>query len=333
MKKQWIFRGATAALAALFLGGTLAVGASSDWYGLEDLLVPQEGEWQYQYTSTWDPEVSQVDGLKIQWGGGPVTVTASDSPLVRVTEYASAPLEESQQLTLSSSGGTLEVAWDGGVLPLGGFLGPEKRLDIQVPREILSQLEELSCWTLTGDVTLGPLAAEELEVTTSLGNINLSGAQGETVRLSAVSGDVLLNGGTAEELFVETNSGAVSVHSMEAKKCHMKSVAGSVFYGEGNAQELTVETVTGRVTTRLDRCPESADLRSVSGDISLGLREDSGFDVAYSSVSGHFHSEFAGTQSEGGLRYGKGGGKLNLTTTWGNMELSRVTGVYAQTAS
>lgn len=211
MKKQWIFRGVTAALAAFFLGGTLAVGASSGWYGLEELASSGKGEdqWPYQYTSTWDPALSEVDGLNIQWGGGPVKVIPTDSPLVTVTEYASTPLEEEQQLSLSSSRGILEIAWDGGLLPLGGFSGPEKRLEIQVPRDILSQLEELSCWSLTGDVTLGPLAAEKVEVTTSLGDVSLSGVQGKSVRLTAVSGDVLLAGGTAEELFVQTDSGAM----------------------------------------------------------------------------------------------------------------------------
>ena len=335
MKKQWIFRGVTAALAAFFLGGTLAVGASSGWYGLEELASSGKGEdqWPYQYTSTWDPALSEVDGLNIQWGGGPVKVTPTDSPLVTVTEYASTPLEEEQQLSLSSSRGVLEITWDDGLLPLGGFSGPEKRLEIQVPRDILSQLEELSCWSLTGDVTLGPLAAEKVEVTTSLGDVSLSGVQGKSVRLTAVSGDVLLAGGTAEELFVQTDSGAMGINSMEAKKCHLKSVTGSVFYGESRAEEFTVETVTGPVLTRLENCPETADLRSVSGDITLGLRENNGFDAAYSSVSGHFSSEFAGSHSKGTLRYGKGGGKLSMTTTWGDIKLSRVTGAYAQTVS
>ena len=333
MKKQWIFRGVTAALGALFLGGTLAVGASSDWYGLEDLVAPDQKEWSSRYTSTWDPAASEVDGLKIQWGGGPVTVTAGSGPLVTVTEYASTPLEEEQRLTLSSSGGILEIQWDDGLLPTGGILGEEKRLEVQVPQEILAQLKELSCWNLAGDVTLAPLTAEKLDVTTSLGNVTLSGTQGKTMRLSSVSGDVLLSGGVAEELFVETHSGNVSVHSMEAGKCHLKSVSGSVFYGESTAEDFTVETVTGPVETRLNRCPEGADLRSVSGGITLGLRENSGFDLEYSSVSGRFHSEFAGAQSKGELRYGQGGGKLRLTTTWGDLNVTRVTGTYGQVAS
>ncbi len=334
MKKQWIFRGAAAALAALFLGGTLAVGASSEWYGLAGPASSEEGgEWSYQYTSTWDPAVSGVEGLTIQWGGGPVTVTPGDGPLVTVTESALTPLKEDQRLSLSSSRGILEIAWDQGLLPLGGFSGPEKRLEVQVPRDILSQLEELSCWSLTGDVTLGPLSAEKVEAATSLGDLSLSGVQGKAVSLTAVSGDVLLKGGAAEELFVRTDSGAMGIHSMEAKKCHLKSIAGSVLYEGSGAEELTVETVTGQVHTRLENCPETADLRSVSGDITLGLRENNGFDAAYSSVSGHFSSEFAGSQSKGGLRYGQGGGKFSFTTTRGDIKLSRVTGGYAQTAS
>ena len=60
--------------------------------------------------------------------------------MVTVTEYASRPLEEGEMLSLSFSGGALEIAWDGGLLPLGGLQNWQKRLVVEVPQDIASQL-------------------------------------------------------------------------------------------------------------------------------------------------------------------------------------------------
>ena len=39
---------------------------------------------------------------------------------------------------------------------------------------------------------------------------------------------------------------------------------------------------------------------------------------------------FTGAGEKGRLLYGSGGPKLTLATTWGDMEIQRVTGVYAE---
>lgn len=96
MKKRWAFMGVACLLAALFLGGVLAVGRTTQWFGLEVLAKGASPTWAYSYSTTWDPALSSVEGLDIGWGNGPVEIRAGQGTVITVTEYASRPLEEAE---------------------------------------------------------------------------------------------------------------------------------------------------------------------------------------------------------------------------------------------
>lgn len=326
MKRKWVFTGAAWCLGALFLGSVLAVGGTTEWYGLEALAKGKEPLWQYTYRSSWDPAQTAVEGLAVSWGSGPVEIRLGEGPLVQVTEYAAQPLNEDQQLSLSSSGGTLKVRWDGSRLPLGMFRPVEKRLVVEIPRETAAQLDELTCNNLSGDIQVQGFSAEKVEVGSLSGDLTLSSLSGEKVRVSTVSGDIQWSQGQADSLFLETTSGQVEVSKVQAETCSLQTVTGPVEF-QGGSGDLAVETVSGPVQARLSACPQEADLRSVSGALTLTLPENGGFEAVYSSVSGSFHSQFPGQeggQPGGSLVYAKGGPKLQFTTTSGRMEIDRM---------
>ena len=125
-------------LAALFLVGVLAVGRTTQWFGLEVLAKGASPAWEYSYSTIWDPEVNSVDALDIGWGSGPVEVRAGQGAVITVTEYASRPLEEAEQLVVSTSGGALKIRWDGSIVPLGLLQAWEKRLVVEVPQSLIS---------------------------------------------------------------------------------------------------------------------------------------------------------------------------------------------------
>ena len=139
MKKRWVFTGVAGLLGALFLGCVLWVGGASGWFGLGALAAGEEPAWEHAYPTTWDPAGRPVEDLLIQWGSGPVEVRVGEGPVVTVTEYASRPLEDGEMLSLSFSGGALEIAWDGGLLPLGGLQNWQKRLVVEAGRVLLRE--------------------------------------------------------------------------------------------------------------------------------------------------------------------------------------------------
>ena len=330
MKKRWVFTGVAGLLGALFLGCVLWVGGASGWFGLGALAAGEEPAWEHAYPTTWDPAGRPVEDLLIQWGSGPVEVRVGEGPVVTVTEYASRPLEAGEMLSLSFSGGALEIAWDGGLLPLGGLQNWQKRLVVEVPQDIASQLDEFSCGNTQGDIKVNGFTAETARVSSLSGDVDLAGFNGVKVNASTVSGAVHWQGGSAQEVDVETNSGPVSLSDVTAQDCRLKTVTGRVDFAGSSALAFAVETVSGDVSTRLGACPQEADLRSAAGDITVNLEENSGFAAEYASVSGRFSSDFTGAGEKGRLLYGSGGPKLTLATTWGDMEIQRVTGVYAE---
>ena len=99
-------------------------------------------------------------------------------------------MEEGERLALSSSGGVLEVGWNGGLLPLGALQDLEKRVEVKVPPELLSQLEKLSCWNISGEVSVSGAFAQELSLSSLSGDLLLSGVSGGQVQTSTVSGDI-----------------------------------------------------------------------------------------------------------------------------------------------
>lgn len=323
MKKKWAFTAAAGALGGLFLAGVLAVGGSTGWFGLKELAAPQgPPSWDYRYETTWDPAQDGVEGLSIAWGSGHVSVRPGEGPLITVTEYAGRPLKEEERLSLSSSGGVLELSWDGGLLPLSGLQTLEKRVDVEVPPELLSQLEALSCWNVSGGISVSEATAQELSLSSLSGDLFLTGVSGAQARASTVSGDIQWAQGRAGELSVETAWGAVRMSGIQAEDFRVKTVTGPVdFQGVGNA--ISGETVTGALRAQLAACPREGDLRSVQGNISLTLPENQGFQVEHTSVSGRFSSDFPGAGEEGGFLYREGGPLLSFTTTSGNVDLHR----------
>ena len=271
MKKRWVFTGVAGLLGALFLGCVLCVGGASGWFGLGALAAGEEPAWEHAYPTTWDPAGRPVEDLLIQWGSGPVEVRVGEGPVVTVTEYASRPLEEGEMLSLSFSGGALEIAWDGGLLPLGGLQNWQKRLVVEVPQDIASQLDEFSCGNTQGDIKVNGFTAETARVSSLSGDVDLAGFNGVKVNASTVSGAIHWRGGSAQEVDVETNSGPVSLSDVTAQDCRLKTVTGRVDFAGSSALAFAVETVSGDVSTRLGACPQEADLRSAAGDITVSL--------------------------------------------------------------
>lgn len=325
MKKRWFFAGAAGLLAALFLGCVLAVGRSTQWFGLELLAQGASPQWTFERQVTWDPELSSVEGLRISWGDGPVSVEPCEGTMITVTEYADRPLEKEECLELTSSGGVLKIQWDHSLLPLSMFQGLKKRLEVKVPPAILSQLEVFSCGSASGKVDVTGVTAQEVEVASSAGDLYLLSLQGEKVRLSTVSGEVQWTQGRAEELSLTTTSGQVRLSQVQAGVCGLSTVTGEVHF-QGSGRELSVNTISGQVYLDVTSGLEEADLRSVSGGLSLTLPEQAAFQAAYSSMSGRFRSEFPGTEEEGTFLCRTGGASLRFTTTSGNMTVHRQKG-------
>ena len=332
MKKKAVFTIITCSIAALFLIFVLAIGLSEDNFGFSRLAKEGKEGWAeaegetFEYT--WDPEEVKISGLDIDWINGKVEIKVGSGNLIRITEQpGSGTLSEDDRLKLSSSGGILKIQWDHQfrLISLGLFENRRKDLVVEIPRFIAAAMTDLTCSNTSGDMEINGFTAENLNASSTSGNITLSNLRAsETVEVDSTSGAILCDRVTAEETFhVNTASGSVTLTDIRAGKAELNTISGRIAYS-GRAEEFHGSSVSAAIRGEFAACPEKVDLSSVSGGLTVALPENQGFEVDYSSISGRFSSDFSvsgGMGTSGRALYSSGTASFRFSTTSGDMQV------------
>jgi hypothetical protein len=156
----------------------------------------------------------------------------------------------------------------------------------------------------------GDLALESIS-----GNIKVE-AGGRISLAKTMSGDVTLSGIAAEEpLVVQSMSGTVTLDSLKARYIDVNSVSGDLVLRNVACERAELQTLSGNVeyAGQLQRNGRY-ELKAHSGDIRLALSGDTGFDVEANSFSGKIRSDLPiknEAADEGGEVYA-GGVRVNL---------------------
>ena len=130
----------------------------------------------------------------------------------------------------------------------------------------------------------------DVDVTTASGDINAEQADGET-RITSVSGDVEL-GSSRGPVSVRTTSGDVRIgHAAAGLLINLVSGDLGVREVEGG---LTAETISGDVDVGAVS-PGVIHVKTVSGDVCVGVQAGCDVRMDVRSVSGHAHSELEGS--------------------------------------
>lgn len=330
MKKSAIFTIVACSLVVLILGGVLAIGLTSDGFGVINLLnwehFGDEGDGKlHEYSETWDAE--DVDSLNVGWINGDVNLVVGSGNQIVITERANRELEENQKMRLSESGGTLKIKWNDEFISLGIFHNLYKELTVEVPKELADRLEDLNCSNTSGTVSAKSFLCEEGEFSSTSGSLELEDIQAGTLEVSSTSGTVRLKRLTGEKLDVSGTSGQIEGDALNFGEAEFSSVSGGIDVA-GSFENLSASTVSG--STRLESavCPSEADLNSVSGSLELFVPKNDGFDAEYSSVSGSFSSDFptSGDSGKSGrVLYESGKASFRFSTTSGSMFVGKIT--------
>ena len=327
-KKRAIFTIVAGSIAVVFLSGILLVGLSSNGFGLMAAQASSdEHSYGYDNVITLDPEENVVAQLEISWEAGPVEVKAVPAGKIRITESSGHKLEESEQMQVRINGNKLEISWDHSrfkLFSLNFFGMNSKSLVVELPQEVASQLTEIDCSNISGDMDISGLTGTEGEFSSVSGALRLSKlAFSEDCGLSTTSGDIILKDFSSENLDASTTSGMLRFADTIAEEMHCHSVSGEIDV-EGAAQKFDSSSVSGSSRAALSACPEEVKMESVSGAIIVELPSNASFTVEHVTVSGSFSSDFPSTDGKGGKRVcgtGKPSGELSFSTTSGNMQV------------
>lgn len=241
-----------------------------------------------------------VERVEIQWLSGSVRVAAHKENMVRFSEEANLCLTNDNSVHFWLDGTTLRIQFCGsGELDLNGL---EKDLTVLLPEELL--LKELKINGLSAEMEVDSIKAEELNLNTMSGNVEVTGCTiTESADFDTTSGSVTAEVlGALRELCASTVSGKASVTAQRVSTVDMDSTSGALL--------LSVE-----------EAPDSIDISTGSGTVTLILPKDTGMTLRFGTVSGKLSSQLPGKTDGKDSVFGDGTCACSVETTSGDLRI------------
>jgi hypothetical protein len=268
--------------------------------------------WTVHEPRTLDFDDATVTSLNVNLVSGRLSVVGTDGPArIEIGRLAGTPID------VRLDGGDLTVrneefhTWPGMLAPLWWWLNGGRRFSADVS---IALPFGTSCTLVlaNGSLLVSTIHAD-VKADCVNGRMTLLGVDGH-LRAKVVSGPIEALG-CAGELALETISGEIVLADSAASRVHAK-------------------TVSGAVIADLDNPPHDSFLRleTISGEITIRVREDSDLDVRLNAVHGRVTSDFPdlrggaehakwGSSVSGTL--GSGAGSLTANAVGGNIALLR----------
>lgn len=154
-----------------------------------------------------------------------------------------------------------------------------------------------------------------LKITTSSGDINISGLSLNTLNLSSTSGSIALSDSFLNYLGLNNSSGNINFNNIEAStETKLASSSGDII-GNGNLGSINGNTLSGDINLRMINSLNNMSLSSHSGSIHLSIPEGSGYKINYETKSGSLNSP------NDKLSSGDESSLINITTESGNLNI------------
>lgn len=144
--------------------------------------------------------------------------------------------------------------------------------------------------------------------------------------IEGVSSDVDITGITAKDVQVSTVSGEITTKELKAESLGYETVSGSKELS-GAFRRIDGDSVSGSTKITSSICPDTIDLESVSGSITVLIPENNGFRAEKSSASGSFSSNFEGSIQKDSMTYKNGSSHFNFDSVSGSVTVNRLDNV------
>lgn len=245
---------------------------------------------------------NEIKSIDINWTSGTVEIKNGNTDKVEISENVSYDKNSDNAMRWSLDDGKLKIYDSKNAFGFHWFsfsMSP-KKLTVTLPESI--SLDEFDISSASAEFTAECINADTLDIETASGTIKVDSFEGNKADINTASGTVDFTAVSAEDIDVETVSGECTVTG-KIEKLNVSGVSSvlNLIVGKNNS-EINAETVSGNVNIRTN-CDQS------------------GFTANYSSVSGDFSSDFAGTNKNGKFVYGSGKADYNISTVSGNIDI------------
>ncbi|WP_195984836.1 DUF4097 family beta strand repeat-containing protein [Clostridium sp. D33t1_170424_F3] len=259
------------------------------------------GDWSY--VQLREQRISEnVDSLDIDWKGGDVIFYESDDSTVKIVQRGVKNTPEEEFFNFSVSNGKLKIQ-DGKrtaglrIFPFSFSIGSD--LDVYLPQKTY---QTLAVRTIGGDVSLQEFNASVLELSSTSGDLSVSGEY--------------------TEMTLESTSGDLECSAVQTDRLEFQTVSGEALF-KGRAGQINANSTSGDLSFKVEEMPESVSAHTVSGEIIFALPENDGFSVEFHSVSGDLYSDFWDRTDRYNTQYKDGGTQFDLSTTSGDVRIHK----------
>lgn len=241
-----------------------------------------------------------VNSLYVDWTSGDVNIEYHDGTGVIVSETANRELSEDDRLRWWLDGDTLRIRF-----AKPGFrisVNLDKKLTVSLPKGTV--LKSADIGTTSGDLFIPALAADEIRLDSTSGNIDAV-TDAKTVTASSTSGDVKVSQKSAlESVKLDSTSGTICPDFASVDKAAFHTTSGGV---------------TGTVVSFKD-----LEAGSTSGSVNLKVGTEPGFTGRFSTTSGSFNTDLPLAKDGNQYTCGDGSARFVIDTTSGDITLGKL---------
>ena len=216
-----------------------------------------------------------IDSIDLEWINGKVDVYAAEGDAVVLVERSDDGIYDNEALTWRIEERELKIRWNSGKL-LGAALQGGKELALYIPD---AAWDELSLDTVSADLTVhDSFRCRELSLDTTSAKISAAGLSADELDISSVSGAVEVSG-TFREIDAETVSGDVTIGLTAAPvKAELKAVSGgqTLIVPENCGFTLVFDSVSGKIDSALALTAQNGAYRFGDGAGRIGVETVSG---------------------------------------------------------
>lgn len=252
-------------------------------------------------------ENTGISEIEVNWVDGAVTITPHDENTIQFSETSSNNLDEEDKLHYYVKEGCLKIQYKGSGKNLFSWKSNDKKLELKLPRKLAESLRELEVDTVSSEISITGITADEIKLDSTSGDTILSDIQAGELEVDTISGEITgTNVITQQKMDIGTTSGNASV--------------------AGSFQEVEFDSVSGELKLDTVTCPRKVETSTTSGNVTLAIPEEDGFSYRMDSTSGNMNCEFPVTQKEDGGTYNGGGASFQFDSVSGDVTIKKGNG-------
>lgn len=201
------------------------------------------------------------------------------------------------------------------------------KLTLSIP---VHMLEELNATTSSGNISLDTLAIPSIQANASSGNIHANQIEATSFSSKSNSGNISLEKVFSDEITITATSGNTKLDTFEAQTIKASTSSGNMKLEDGSAA-IDATTSSGNMNLHLDQLLKDSKLQSSSGNINLTLeKQPTSLFVSHRKSSGNTvikKADFTYSSDPSAKRvvegsFGSGELKLEVKTSSGNFVLN-----------